>query len=116
MGPDNRILLEKIPPRWQPHVVGQDPSTNLQKMVQTLNNVNFWTSRSMTRGQSQSDPMDLGLVFETGDHNDEDFYRTGYKPVAQEGCILYGNISGTKTLMMGWKQLIKNKNEYRAES
>lgn len=36
-----RILLGKLPPQWQAHVVGQDPSTNLDKMVQIHKNTNF---------------------------------------------------------------------------
>lgn len=60
--------------------------------------------------------MDLCLVFETDDDNDEDFWRTEYKPVVQQGRILYGNVAGPKTLMIAWKQLIKDKNEYSAES
>ena len=106
-----KVLLTRLPSHLASHVVGQDRTTTLDKMVEKLMNVLYWTTSPSS--DSRPDPMDLGYAEE---EDEENLRRADYKPVISDGRIIYANISGPKTLMIAWKMLIRDKSEYRAES
>lgn len=106
-----KILLGRLPTHLASHVLGQARTTTLSEMVDKLLNVLYWTSGSSS--DTRPDPMDLGYVEED---DEEVLGRAEYKPVIIDGRIVYANISGPKTLMIAWKQLIRERKEFKMES
>ena len=69
----------------------------MEHMVDTLNNVMYWTDKTGEKGRG-GDPMELGGM--------ECMARADYQPVYAGDKVFYRNVTGPKTLMIAWKRLV----------
>ena len=111
-GEHTRVLMEKLPDHIRRTVLSMDPGTSLSTLCAALKNVVYWETAT-TAHRKGLEPMDFGV---REGAEEEEYWRSEYKPIVREGKILYENISGPKTLMIAWKALIRDRKEYRAES
>ena len=74
------------------------------------------------RGGSTAEPMELGMMEETDEESEEEeedcqvLEERKIKPIFSGRKINFENISGPKTLMVAWKRLISQSNNFKKES
>ena len=110
-GEHTHVLMEKLPDHIRRAVLSMGPGTSVSTLCAALKNMVYWETAT-TAHRRGPEPMDLGV---REGAEEEEYWRSEYKPIVREGKILYENISGPKIFMIAWKALTRDRKEYRAE-
>ena len=118
----SRVLIEQLPNNLKMHVITLPQDTGIGEVVKRIERVLYWSDTDTIRGGSSTEPMDIGMMEETegeSDYEDEECQAAEerrYKPIFNGRKINFENISGPKTLMVAWKRLVSQSNNFKKES
>ena len=104
------------------HVITLPQDTGISEVIKRLERVVYWSETEVNRGTSTAKPMELGAIDDIEEEVEEEddeclaAEERKFKPIFNGRKINFENISGPKTLMVAWKRLISQSNNFKRES